>query len=255
MTLTQRISLAAMLLAISFVLTIVAKAVNMGNFFFVRFSFSPGIVVASSLLLGPFFGGLIGVLADLLPALVYPTGALNIFITVVYLTLGVCPYFLHRLFRKSPKWLLLALPVILALVGEGLMAYLFYGTTLLDESFGEAANWAKIAILTGYFVVFAIMEIVLIFIEKRSLSFLSSSVSLREMASISCLSEMVIMVILKSLAFFLYYELLAQGENPFSFSFIFSMLLVGALPDVVLMAFTSSFILYLSEKFLRSSIR
>lgn len=251
MTLTQKISLAAMLLAISFVMTIVAKTVNMGNFFFVRFSLSPGIVVASSLLLGPFFGALIGVLTDLLPALVYPTGALNIFITLVYLLLGIAPYLLHKLLKKCPKWLLLALPIFVMVIVEVVLAFLFYGTELLNESFGEAASWAKIAILIGFLMVFLISEAILLILEKRKLPFLSSSVSLPEMACISCLCEMVIMVILKSLAFFLYYEFLGQGENPFSFSFIFSMLLVGAIPDIFLMTLTSSFILWSSEKIMK----
>lgn len=251
MTLTQRISCAAMLLAISFVLTIVAKTVNMGNFFFVRFSFAPGIVVASSLLLGPFFGALIGVLTDLLPALIYPTGTLNIFITLVYLLLGICPWLLHKLLRKCPNWFLLTLPVIVLLVVEGLLAYLFYGTTLLDSSFGEAGSWAKIVILVGCFVIFALLELGFILVGKKNKSFLPSMISNREMMCISAICELLIMVILKALAFFLFYEFLAGGGNVFSFPFILSMLLVGAIPDVVLMWFTSSFILWSSEKIMK----
>lgn len=251
LTLTQRISFAAMLLAISFVLTIVAKTVNMGDFFFVRFSFAPGIVVASSLMLGPFFGGLIGIFTDLLPALVYPTGSINIFITFVYLLLGVCPYFFHKIFRKSPKWFFLFLPIIVFAIVEGGLAFLFYGTNLLDESFGESGKWAKIVILIGSCIVFCAIETILILLDKKKFSFLPSSIGMEEMVSISCFCELLIMVVLKSLAFFLYYEFLAGGENPFSFSFIFSMLMVGVIPDVLLMTFTSSFLLWLAERFMK----
>lgn len=255
MTLTQKISMAAMLLAISFVLTIVSKTINMGNFFFVRFSFAPGIVVGASLLLGPFFGGLIGVLTDLLPALVYPTGAFNVFITLVYLLLGVCPYYLLKLLKGAPDWLLMALPIFVLIILEGVLAFLFYGTTLLDASFGEAAEWAKVLILVACFTVFPLLEILLIILSKRMKLTLSSSVSTSEMVCISCICELVIMVVLKALAFFLFYEFLAGGENAFSFSFIFSMLLVGAIPDVILMSFTSSFLIWLSEKIMKAGSR
>lgn len=254
MNLTQKISLAAMLLAISFVLTIVAKTVSMGNFFFIRFSLSPGIVVASSLILGPFFGGLIGVFTDLLPAIVYPTGTLNIFITIVYLILGVVPYFIHKLTKhlslKAMVWTSLGFTAIV----EGLLIYFLYGTTVLDATFGDSASWGKITVLLVALAILVAIPFITIALSRKKFGFLPSSISLSETTFISTICEVFIMVILKSLAFFIFYEFIASGENPFSFSFLLSMLLVAAIPEIVIMVFTVSLVIWISEKSLKRAV-
>lgn len=254
MSITQKISLAAMLLAISFVLTIVAKTVNMGNFFFVRFSFSPGIVVASSLILGPFFGALIGALTDLLPALVYPTGTLNIFITLVYLILGIAPYFIHKVTKNLSKRGLIVVSIALGIIVEIGLAIFFYGTNVLDNTFGDAASWGKVTILIAAFLLLLGIAILPSILMKKERSFLPASISVGETTFICSICEIIIMVILKSLAFYVFYEFLATGENPFSFSFLLSMLLVAAIPEVVIMIFVVSLVIWIDERVIKKSI-
>lgn len=252
--LTQKISLSGMLLAICFVVTIVAKTINMGNFFFVRLSFTPGIVVASSLIVGPFFGGLIGFLSDFLPALVYPTGTLNIFISLVYLLLGFLPYWLMKGIRKTNSLARVIIAAILLIATAVTLASLLYGTDLMDESLGDTIAWSKPLIVSLAGAVALLLIGLMIFFEKKKPNFMPSSCSLGEIGLLSIIMEVILMVVLKALAFYFFYEFLASGDNPFSFTFLLSMLLVFSLPEIILMALSLCICLSVNEKMLKIGI-
>ena len=97
-TLTIRnITSAAVLTALSIISTIIFKLIPMGDLVFLRFSLTPSIIMFTSLVLGPFYGVVVGIVSDFIPAMVAATGAYNFFITIVYGILGVLPWIFEKI--------------------------------------------------------------------------------------------------------------------------------------------------------------
>ena len=80
----EKITLAATLLAIAVVLGTITKTIRIPHLSFLSFSFTPALVVFASLCLGPVYGAVVGGLSDLIPAFLYPTGAYNFLLTIVF---------------------------------------------------------------------------------------------------------------------------------------------------------------------------
>jgi hypothetical protein len=258
-SLTQKITFAAMLLVLGVFSTMVFKYISIPGLGFVRFSLTPAIIIYSSLTLGPLYGAVVGVCSDLIPALVTPYGvstAINPLITIVYGLLGIMPWALEKLtkhFRSVLKkpWILYGL---LAAILAG-VAGIFYGTNLLDAGLGSNPILVK-SILLG---VFALLDVGLGFglyftnkyFQKRILD-LTDIPSPNEIAFISVICEIVLMVILKSLAFYVFYTWMNGGEFKPAFTYIFASLLFASSLNVLINTFAVSWMMIFTRRFIHA---
>jgi len=259
LTPTQKIAFAAMLTALSVIATFIAKTIPMGSFSFLRFSLTPALVIYTSLALGPLYGAVVGGLADLIPAFGLPTGSYNFLITFVYIILGILPWLLEKLtrhFRSALRkpYLFYSILFLFLVV----TALIFYLTDWLDKSFGAAAYWGKPAVLTVSFILDVGLCVGLYFTnryyQKRILEH-PDVPSPNEIATIALISEVVVMDLLKALAFWLWYNLLASGTEysfPIDFGFFFSMLFLGAPLDVFLITFLNSWLLLFTKHYIHA---
>lgn len=258
-TMVQKITFAAMLLSMSILMTLLAKMISYGSFFFVRISLTPGIIVYASLVLGPLYGAIVGAASDLIPAITYATGTgtINPFITLVYGLLGILPWLIVKVschFRtalRKPYIFYVSLALIL-----GIVAALFYATDWLDDSFGNAAVWAKPVILG----VTAFLDVGLCVslyywndhYQSKILDY-PDVPSPNEIAFISLISEVVLMNVLKALAFWGFYNFLAYSDGypfPLSYGFFFSMLFIVSSLEIMIMTFAVSWMLIFTKRYI-----
>lgn len=71
-----------------------------------------------------------------------------------------------------------------------------------------------------------------------------------ELAFVMGVSEMVAMCLLKSLAFFLFFWINNAGDSPFSYWYIFSMLIIGVAPSTLIDVYFVSFFISFSKRLL-----
>lgn len=255
LTETQKITYGALLIAVAVVCTLVAKLIPTGSLPYLRISLTPGVIIFSSLFLGPIYGLAVGVCSDLIPAFVFPTGPYNFYVTIVYMLLGILPWLLMQLtkrFRSKLRapWIFygLLLAVFLSLIG------IFYGTDLLDSAFGNAVVWGKLVILLIVLLLDGGLIVGLYHLDKtyqKNLLELSFRPSPNEIAFISLLSEFFLMDLLKSLAFCLYLVTLG-GSSDAAFSWIFVSTILGSPANLFLSCFTVNLLYYLSELLIKN---
>lgn len=245
--------MAAMLLAFALVSTILAKMIPViGQFYYWRFSLTPSVIMFSSLLLGPLFGSLIGAMSDLIPALVYPTGAPNLFITLVYAIYGALPWLLVRLtkFLKGKK----ACSIVayaLMLVTLLVVCLLLFLTDWVDFAFLGAEAWAK-PLLVGVLSLATVGLMVGLFFTERY--YKNKCVeypdlpSPSEIAIVSYSLEIVVMAFGKSLAFYLFY-FIGSSSQPLPFMTLALMLLSIAPINVLLETFAVNWALVFFKRF------
>jgi hypothetical protein len=258
-TITQKITFSAMLLVLAVFSTMVFKLVSIPGLGFVRFSLTPAIVIYASLSLGPLYGAIVGIGGDLIPALIEPISnglggsSINILITIVYGLLGVCPWALEKLtkhFRSGLRkpW---AIYATLALI-LGALAAVFFGSDLLDSGLNYVAKW----VLLG---VFFLLDVALCvglhftnkYFQKRILD-LTDIPSPNEIALISTICEIVLMVTLKSLAFYVYFMWMSGGSYKPLFTYLFASLLFASSPNILINTFAVSWMLIFTRRFLHN---
>lgn len=125
--LVQKISLAGILLALVVIFTRFLSLQNVPVIPFVRISLGPALIIFSSMLLGPFFGGIIGGLSDILGIVLVPNAlgySINPWFTIVYTLLGIIPGLLVYLFEKINSEKVLKYSLI------GFLSALFIFTTI-----------------------------------------------------------------------------------------------------------------------------
>lgn len=254
LTITQKITFSAILLAFGIVSTMVFKMIPMGNFSFLRFSLTPSIVIFSSIWLGPLYGAIVGILSDLLPAFILSQGAYNPFLSVAYGLLGILPYFLFVVAKKAPKLFdnLYAVGSVFLLFFV-LLVLGFYCNSSLDAAFGENGVWLKPLILA----IIGASDIALLFLlclleKKRKQNPLATFEETHVMSlGVTCaISEFMAMTIGKSLAFFLFFLINGGGSSPFSYWYLFSMLIIGTAPSTLLDVYFNSWMLLFVRRFL-----
>lgn len=235
----RNITSAAVLTALSIISTIVFKLIPMGDLVFLRFSLTPSIIMFTSLVLGPFYGAVVGMVSDLIPAMIAPTGAYNFFITIVYGILGVLPWIFEKItskFRSSlkpPFAVFVSMGVILG----GLAAVLFLTDFIGGQVFkGDYVLVTKFSIL-GIMVLVSVACCISVTLtnkrfEQNVLEY-SDMPSPNETALISLICEVLVMTVLKSLAFFLFYFLFGTGYSP-SFEYLFLMIFLGLPANVTI---------------------
>jgi len=210
--------LCALFLAFGVVSTIVFKMIPMGALPYLRFSLTPSIVICASLFLGPFFGFVVGLGSDMIPAFILPTGDINFFISAVYGCLGILPAILWAFVNKNPK--ISTKPqffiVIMAVIFLLTCSILYIGNPL-DEAFGEISTWLKPTILVSAFLIDAGLIVSIWYLNKKNIGFSLPNVAktnIFQLALIVAISEAFLMVFAKSAAFYIQYWLYGSGNAP-----------------------------------------
>lgn len=168
LSLVQKIALAGLFIAL---ITILQKVVAI-NYIpvtpFVRISFGGcALLIFSSILLGPWFGLVIGAFSDLLGYLVFDPKTLGFFpqITAIYALMGLISYFIFILVRfiKSAR--------LMMIIEYGVFLALAISTTLvvtLNDNLGSyhIESWHKILIPIATFSFFLILVIINFFTAR-----------------------------------------------------------------------------------------
>lgn len=206
MSRTRKIAYAAMLLSIYVLSVRLLGLLQPGPIFsFNRLGIGTAIIMFTSLLLGPFYGALVGVAGDALGWVILGqwTGAFNVFLSVYYAIVGILPWllvrFMGKLLRKKYSLLAFAIGFGLAFM---VMAVLTWTPGVFDVCF---ARWnldlmvcrTVITILAGVLALATIVGVLLIHRKSRE------DVPMGEVAWVSFAVELVT-IFLKPLAFYLY---------------------------------------------------
>ena len=100
MTLLHKISYSSLFIALGVILSRFVSVPALFGLPFLKISFSPSIVMFSSIYLGPFFGLIVGSLVDIIGALLFPTGAFNPLYTIPAALTGLMPGLVYIFIRK-----------------------------------------------------------------------------------------------------------------------------------------------------------
>jgi energy-coupling factor transport system substrate-specific component len=254
-SITQKITLAAMLLVLAVFSTMFFKLFSIPGFSLIRFSITPAIIIYTSLFLGPVYGFVVGVASDLIPAFLVPTGSWMFTITIVYAFLGIVPWLAMQLTKRircalKKPWVLYGfLAAVLISIG-----CVFFFTNLFDSGFGSNPTLVKIIIL----IVSALLDVGLGFglyfenkyFQKRILD-LTDIPSPNEVALIVTITEVIVSLIMKSLAFWLYFVIL-NNSWPMPYSYFFVMMLAMTSGDILINTFTVSWMMIFTRRFIHA---
>ena len=169
LTLIQKISFAAVFMALATILQKVLAVNYIPAIPFLRISFGgPAIIIFASILLGPFFGLLVGAGSDLLGYLVFDpksTGGYFFQITLIYALLGFVSYFVFCLLRKWANKLMLFFQILfMAIILILLSIYLIFNNSFMGVYTIE--TWMKIAFPTILLTLFIMLLVTLFLINK-----------------------------------------------------------------------------------------
>lgn len=248
--------MAAMLLAFSLVSTYIGKAIPViGGFGYWRFSLTPSLIMFSSILLGPIFGGLIGGLSDLIPALTMPVGTMtpNPFITILYVIFGVLPWLLIKIRKIIPNkikniWTLGG--GFLLLIGA--LALVLYLTNWLDYAFQGHEVWGK-PLLLGLLTISTIGMGLGVYFSNRF--FIKNKEKFEDIpnpfdiAIIAFILEITLMVFLKALCFYAFYAI-GASSFPVDYLVVVFMLLALAPFNILLETISVSWFLVFLKRHL-----
>lgn len=245
----QKITLSGILLALVIIFTRFLAIQYIPLLPFIRISIGPALIIFSSILLGPLFGGLIGGLSDLLGILLVPNPQgfmINPFIILLYTLLGVLPYFLFKLIKKikSQKKLSLLFYVTLFIIWLFILFFLIFNHSItLYGKIYEFNSLTKGLIISLSFVLLILMSLGIYFINKYIKKKERHQTSLQltyHIAFISLISEVGLMLILGSIIKTFLFEL--------DFLFIFFSQAVVLFINVPLNTFIVSYLLQLFDR-------
>lgn len=256
----QKMTLCAMLLVLDIVATHIIRTPSIGSLPFLRMSLGPALVIYSSLLLGPFYGAIVGGVGDLLGIFIFSgiEGQINFLLTILYALLGILPYCLEKftskyrdLFKK-PYFFIITMMAMLVL-----LTCLFYAIPSTKEyfasGFGDMASWIEplILVLTGLFDIGAFFGLFFAnkFFEKNNEEF-KDIPSPYEMGFIALVCEIILMIALKPLAFYLFYNFLANSIWPIGYGALFSCMFVFGSLNVVINSVLVYWLLVFTKKYL-----
>ncbi|HBN00322.1 MAG TPA: hypothetical protein DD384_03710 [Firmicutes bacterium] len=249
----EKITLAATLLAIAIVLGTITKTIRIPHLSFLSFSFTPAIVIFSSLCLGPLYGALVGGLSDLIPAFLYPTGAYNFLLTIVFVLLGIFPWFLEKLTKRIRSFFPFGyLTCGLLAILFALECYFFYGTDLLNKRLSYFGEYAKVILLCLSALTDIICVVGLLLSEryyKRKKEGLSSLPGAGEVSFISFFLELILLVFLKGLAYYLYFIVISSTSYRVDYWLIVSMLVISAPLDLLFISLSVPWMLFFVNRY------
>lgn len=260
LTSTQKITFTALLLILDIIGTHIIRTPMLANFSFIRLSIGPAIVIYSSLFLGPFYGAVVGGCGDILGILLFQgvEGQINPLLTLVYILLGILPYCLEKLTKKMRHSLkkpyvfyvgLFSMLIILALLFFVIPSSKEY----FRNGFGDTYVWAE-PLIVGLTAFLDIASCVALhftskYFSKRNEIF-EGIPSPYEVALICLVLEMVLMIALKPLAFYVFYNWMASDPFPISYGVLFSCMFVFGSLNIIINTFITSWLLIYSRRFI-----
>lgn len=174
LTLTAKISLAAVFIVLAMICQKILAINYIAIIPFLRISFGgPAIIIFSSIILGPWFGLLVGAGSDILGYLVFDPKNNAFFpqITAIYALLGFTSYFIFMFVKRliGEKVIKFVAPTGIGLMLLGVVLPIWLVPTL--QLYGSTYNlvlWQKIAI-TGSLVVLtaALITFIIIYSKKN----------------------------------------------------------------------------------------
>lgn len=245
----QKITLSGVFLALIIIFTRFLALQYIPFLPFIRISIGPALIIFSSILLGPLYGGVLGGLSDLLGILLVPNPqgfAINPFIILLYTLLGIVPYFLYHLIKKvkSQKKLALSFYISLFIIWAFIFIFLMFNNeiTLYNKVY-PFTPLTKILIISLSFVFLVLMSLGILFINKHLLKKDNPKKNLLltyQIAFVSLISEVSLMLILGSIIKTFLFEL--------DFLFIFFSQAVVLFINVPLNTLVASYLLSLSDR-------
>lgn len=198
----QKITLAALLLALTIILTRITPLQNFPLIPWVRISLGPALIIFSSILLGPLYGAIVGAGSDILGIVLFPNSlgyAINPLFTLVYGLLGVLPWILYILIKRINNRFV---PIITFLASSVLLYALLVIFIFLVPSIFENysfENWHRILIVSIAFVLLVATVISIFFINKFYKKRYGEIFSPYKIAFVCLISEILVMLLLNSL--------------------------------------------------------
>lgn len=166
----QKITLSALLLAMTIILTRITPLQNIPVIPWIRISFGPALIIFASILLGPIYGGIIGALSDILGIVLFPNAlgyGINPLFTLVYGLLGILPYFIYWLAKKIKKPQISAICLISAAILVFVaVVYLIFFNSFIAANYSFDL-WMKWLIVSLAFALLVGTVIVIFFIDKH----------------------------------------------------------------------------------------
>lgn len=243
----------------AFLLVLNVLFINLSNLFlveglsFVRPSLSPAIVIFSSLICGPFYGAIVGGAGDIL-AILLRGGAMGInpLITVLYMALGALPYFLYR-YGKSLK------KIYSNVVFLGVALGLFLVVSLLAinlpglfDEFDAGVIAIVRPVLSVLLSLFTVLAGVGIYFYQKKVG-KEGGFTPYDGFFIAFVSELFLMVLWKSIAFYFFYAYLSGG-TPIPYSFLLASLLLLCPFNVLVNTYAVTFLISLMKKLKKGEV-
>lgn len=169
----QKICLSGLFIALIMILNKVVAINYIPVMPFVRISLGgTALLIFASFLLGPVFGGIVGGISDILGYFIFDPKTFGMFpqITLIYVLLGVLPYFVFCLIRKiSSKKLVISIEYgVFAAIFTFISIFLFTHNSFV--LYGETYNlelYQKIIILGLIVLLFGVIVFTNAFVDKR----------------------------------------------------------------------------------------
>lgn len=169
----QKICLSGLFIALIMILNKVVAINYIPIMPFVRVSFGgTALLIFASFLLGPIFGGIIGGISDILGYFIFDPKTFGMFpqITLIYILLGVLPYFIFCLIRKiSNKKVVISIEYgVFAMIFAFISIFLFTRNSFV--LYGQSYNlelYQKIIILSLTLLLFGLIIFTNMFVDKK----------------------------------------------------------------------------------------
>ena len=245
----QKITLSGIFIALVIILTRFLAIQYIPIIPFVRISLGPALIIFSSLLLGPIYGGVIGGLSDFLGILLVPNPQgfmINPFITLIYTLLGILPWVTLLLIKKmkmtkSAPYIFFG--TILAIWLFVLFFLIFNDVITLYGATYQFNHVSKILIIVISFVLFVLLSVAIFFTNRYIVRKNLNGTLLAtpyQVAFVALVSEVLLMLLLGSIVKAYFFGV--------DFMFIFFAQAVVLFINIPLNTFVTSYLLQLSSK-------
>ena len=239
----QKITLSALLLALTIILTRITPLQNFPLIPWIRISLGPALIIFSSILLGPLYGAIVGAGSDILGIVLFPNSlgyAINPLFTLVYGLLGVLPWILYILIKRIKNRFIPIITFLTSsiLVYAALVIFIFLVPSIFANYSFE--TWHRILIVSIAFVLMVGTIVSIFFINKFYQKRYGEIFSPYKIAFVCLVSEIAIMLFLNSLVKTITFEV--------NYWVIFFAQLVVFFIDVPLNTFVVEGLLLLSQK-------
>lgn len=209
----QKITVSALLLALTIICTRLLSIQNIPIIPFVRISLGPALIIFTSIFVGPIPGLVVGAASDILGIVLFPNAlgySINPFFTIVYGLLGLLPYFTFRatnLVKKNS----INFTIISAILGclfVFVTVFIFLNSeiVLFNKTY-TFLLWHKF-LISGLSLLFSVGTLFAVYFTNRNLvkKYGEDQVHTYPIAIAVIIVELFVMLILNSLVKALFFE-------------------------------------------------